>query len=549
MEAPRPARSSAAAPTKPKTAHSELARVRDQILYEWLQDDPSKGRDLGMHELDGKVGVYTKDAIEKRVERMKKHRAELASLDRAALTPDEAIDVAILMKQIDLFLFRSVDLAEWSHDPQFYGDIFGVNAYLDRDYAPLAERAKALLSHEKAALAQAPNVTLNLTSPLSRAIVETSIKVYKGYVEYLKGDVARQLKGVGDAAFQEDLGKTNEALAAKAQEIVDHLVKELPKADDKSHVLGPERYKKLLLVQEGLDIPLAQFKAMGEKNLLENKKAYLIQQPKAKVSRPRAEELLETAGKLVQSSRDFIVKKDLVTIPSADKAVVKETPPFMRWNGAFLNAAGPFEKAATTAFYYITLPDPSWTKKEQEEYVMNRGVLQATSVHEVYPGHFLQGQWERRAPTTVQAMFGSYSFVEGWAHYVEQMMVEEGFGADDPQNRLGQLNDALLRNCRYLVSVGIHTEGMTLEQAQARFQNDCFQTKATAREQAMRGTFDPGYFAYTLGKLQILELRDEAKKKLGARFSLKRFHDALLAHGSTAISLIRDRVLSDLGVK
>jgi uncharacterized protein (DUF885 family) len=228
---------------------------------------------------------------------------------------------------------------------------------------------------------------------------------------------------------------------------------------------------------------------------------------------------------------------------------LKETPPFMRWNSAFLNPPGPFEKAATTAFYYITMPDPTWPKKEQEEYIMLKGILLSTTVHEVYPGHFLQGQWERRSPTTVQAMFGSYSFIEGWAHYAEQMMIEEGFGADDPQNKLGQLSDALLRNCRYVASLGIHTEGMTLDQAAKRFQTDCFQDKATAREQAVRGTFDPGYFAYTLGKIQILELRDEAKKKLGDKFSLKKFHDAVLAHGSPAIPLIRERVLAQLGAK
>jgi len=251
----------------------------------------------------------------------------------------------------------------------------------------------------------------------------------------------------------------------------------------------------------------------------------------------------------MDSSREFILKKDLVTLPTSDKAVIKETPPFMRWNSAFLNPPGPFEKNATTAFYYITMPDPTWSKKDQEGYIMQKGILLSTTVHEVYPGHFLQGQWERRAPTTVQATFGSYSFIEGWAHYIEQMMIEEGFGAEDTQNHLGQLSDALLRNCRYVVSLGIHTEGMTLDQAAKRFQTDCFQDKATAREQAARGTFDPGYFAYTLGKIQILELREEVKKKLGDRFSLKKFHDALLSHGSPALPLIRDRVLMQLGAK
>jgi uncharacterized protein (DUF885 family) len=217
----------------------------------------------------------------------------------------------------------------------------------------------------------------------------------------------------------------------------------------------------------------------------------------------------------------------------------------MRWNAAFLDSPGPYEPKATTAFYYITLPDPKWSKKERDDYIPPHGILRATTVHEVYPGHFLQAQWIRKAPTRVQKVLGSYSFVEGWAHYVEQMMIEEGFGAD-PQSRIGQLSDALLRNCRMVVSLGVHAENMTLAQAEKRFMRDCKQDRATARQQAARATFDPGYFAYTLGKIQILQLRDEARKKLGAKFSLQRFHDALLSHGSPPVPLIRDRVLKDL---
>jgi uncharacterized protein (DUF885 family) len=218
----------------------------------------------------------------------------------------------------------------------------------------------------------------------------------------------------------------------------------------------------------------------------------------------------------------------------------------MRWNSAFLNMPGPFD-SAKQAFYYITLPDPSWPEKEQREYIPAKGTLMATTVHEVWPGHFLHGLWIRRAPTRVQKMVDAYSFTEGWAHYSEQLMVEQGFGAGDPQNQLGQLSDALLRNCRFVVSIGIHAEGMTLERAAERFEKDCYQDKATARQQAVRGTFDPGYFAYTLGKLQILQLRGELQQELGDRFVLQRFHDALLSHGAPPVALIADRVKRDLG--
>ena len=285
---------------------------------------------------------------------------------------------------------------------------------------------------------------------------------------------------------------------------------------------------------------------MGEKNLEANKKAFEELRKTAKFTRPHASELLASATRLMDSSRNFMIEKKIVTLPTEDQAILKESPPYRQWNSAFLDPPGPFETAKLNAFYYLTMPDPSWKKKEQEEYIMTYGILLSTTVHEVYPGHFLQGLWSKAAPTRAQKSFGSYSFIEGWAHYTEEMMIAEGYGAEDPQNRLGQLSDALLRNCRFVVSVGVHTQGMSLPDAEKRFMADCFQDRATAREQATRAAFDPGYFAYTLGKIQILELREEAKKAMGARFTLQRFHDALLSHGSPPVALIRARVLDEL---
>lgn len=541
---PAPPKPSAAA--KPAAEPSPFARIRDRILDQWIEDDPSFGRSLGLHASDGKIADYSAKAIAARLTRAGQQRSELAAVDRASLSPDEALDLALMLREIDVLLFHQQDLAEWQRKPQFYAELFSVNDYLDRDYAPIEERAERLLAHEKAALAQVAHVRENLVSPLSRPIVETAIRIYKGFAEYLRGDVVRLLRGVGSPALQEEIAKTNEKLAAEAQSLAAHLKSaELPKADE-SHILGVERFRKLLLVQEGLTTPLGELKKIGEENLAENKRAYEALAPKVKLTRPKPQALLDEGTRMLEAARKYIVDKNLATIPSDERAVVKETPPFMRWNMAFINPPGPFEPKATTAFYYVTRPDPSWTKKEQDDYLMSFGTLLATTVHEVYPGHFLQHLWADRAPTRAQKMLGAYSFMEGWAHYGEQMMIEEGFGAEDPQNRLGQLSDALLRNCRVVVSFGVHTEKMSMAEAARRFVADCHQDKATAREQAARAAFDPWYFAYTLGKLQILALRDEAKRMLGPKFSLQRFHDALLAHGSPPVSLIRERVLHDV---
>jgi uncharacterized protein (DUF885 family) len=535
-----------------KRTVSAFAALRDRILDRWLADDPSLGRSAGLHEYDGKVADYSAAGIAARLARVEKERAELAAVDPRKLSADEALDLALLLQRADMTLFQGRDLETFRRSPQAYEELFSVNLYLDRDYAPVAERAERLLAHEEAALAQVPNIAKNLMSPLSKPVAETSVKIFKGYADYLRNDVRKQLDGVGSPAFREKLATVNEALAAAATGLSEHLAKVEVKKGDSSHVLGPERYRKLLEVQEGLHISLAELAKMGEDNLAVNKKAYdALLKKKVKLLPTKQDALFADAARLTATSRQFVVDKKLVTIPTDDQAIVKESPPFMRWNSAFLDPPGVFEKKQLPGFYYITLPDPTWSKKEQEDYLTPHGILLSTTIHEVYPGHFLQGQWAKLAPTRVQKLLTSYSFVEGWAHYGEQMMIEEGFadtqGTASDESRLGQLSDALLRNCRVVVSLGLHTQKMTLAQAEKRFIQDCHQDTATAREQAVRGTFDPGYFAYTLGKIQILALRDEAKKKLGSKFSLQRFHDALLAHGSPPVPLIRERVLHEIG--
>jgi uncharacterized protein (DUF885 family) len=504
------------------------------------------GRTAGLHRYDGRVGDYSAKGIAARLARVEQDRAELLAVDRSALSPDEALDLGLCLQRADLALFWGKEMESQRRSPQFYEELFAVNVYLDRDYAPIAERADRLLAHEEAALAQVPHIAENLASPLSRAVAETAVKVFTGYADYLRNDVPKQLEGVGDAGFRARLSRANEALAGAAAKLAAQLAA-LAKNGDDSHVLGPQRYQKLLAAQEGFHLPLAVLGQMGEENLAANKKAFEERvRAKVKLTPTRKEALFDEAARLTAAARRFVADKHIVTIPTEEQAVVKETPPFMRWNSAFLDAPGAFEDKPLRAFYYVTLPDPAWPKKEQEEYLAPHGILLSTTIHEVYPGHFLQGQWQKRAPTRAQKLLTSYSFVEGWAHYGEQVMIEEGFGGGDPEARLGQLSDALLRNCRVVVSLGVHTARMSLADAERRFVDDCHQDKATAREQAARAAFDPGYFAYTLGKMQILALRDEAKKLLGARFSLQRFHDALLSHGAPPVPLIHDRVLHDL---
>lgn len=534
------------APAAAEDPSARASRSFDAILDDLLADDPAWGRMLGLHAYDGRVTAYSASSIADRIARLRRARSTLLAIQQTQLNADAALDAALLRSSVEGYLFQYDAWDQWRKNPLFYQTLFGVNDYLDRDYAPLPERARKLVEHEEAALREVEHVLENLVPPLPRPIVETAIKVYAGYAEYLRGDVVQLLAGVGDAAFQQRFAKVNAALAARAEAISSRLERvELPRGDT-GYALGEQRYLDFVRIQEGLELPLPEFARMAEADLSANKLAYEQLARKVAQTRPSATELLPAASRMTDAARAFLAQRQLVTMPEARPPVVRETPPFMRWNQAFLVASGPFERAGLESYYYITLPDPAWPKPKQHEYLMTHGTLVSTTVHETYPGHFLQGAWTRLAPTRVQKAVTSYSFSEGWAHYVEQLMVDEGFEQERPETRLGQLSDALLRDCRFVVSIGLHTANLSLADAERRFVHDCHQDQASAHEQAVRGTFDPGYFAYTLGKLQILALRQRAQQRLGPRFTLKGFHDALLAHGTSAVPLIQERVLAEL---
>lgn len=541
--------SDASRPDGPRTGGDRAAAADPQSLMRaMIAQTPSTGRELGMHEYDGKIADHSEAGIRARIAFLEDARARLEALG-PGVTPDAELDRRLALQAAEEDLFELTELETWRTRPDFYGELFGVDAYIVRDYAPLEQRAAAMLGHLRAAKPQVAHIRRNLRSPLSQPVVKTAIDIYQGHAEYLRGDVQTFLAKVADPQLRAAAQAAALSMAAEAEAIGRHLEQvELPRADQ-SHVLGRERYERLLQVQEALTTPIEELEKMAAEDLARNKAAWEALAPTVEVGRPTAGNLMVSARKVVADSRTFMLDKKIVTMPGEDAVKVEETPPFMRWNSAFLNGPGPFDAATLPAYYYITLPDPKWPAHEQEAYVMTWGDLIATSVHEVFAGHYVQGLWQRNAPTFVQKVTWSYSFGEGWAHYVEQMMVDEGFGAADPQTRLGQLGNALLRNCRFVASIGIHVRGMSVEEAKRRFVEDCKQSEPEARQQAVRGTFDPGYFAYTLGKLQILQLREEARQKLGARFHLGRFHDALLAHGAPPVPLIRDRVLEAIGAR
>jgi uncharacterized protein (DUF885 family) len=542
-----PAPEQVAAPPAALPPPLDFARTRDEVMAWWLADSPARARQAGMHDFDGKVDDVSPAAFERRIARLRQFARDLARIAREAppANPDDRLDLAILQHMIDEAAFFTDDRQEHRKHPGIYMNAFSVEPYL-ADELPLAERARHVVAHNKAALAQVPHAGGHLSSgPLSKAIARAEGAMLRGFAGFVRKDLPAAFAALTDPALLAEVQTSSAALA----DGVDHLamlVKRWETEGDDSHILGVEKYRKLLRVQEGYTGSLADFKRLAEEDLVRNRLAYDRARKGVKVTRPAANRLLATATQMMRMARDFVRKKDIVTLPTDELPVVRESPPYMRWNGASILASGPFAKSRW-AYFNITLPDPKWPRKEQLAYIPTHGSLLAASVvHEAIPGHFVQFRFRDRAPTRLQRMAWNYSFIEGWAHYAEQMMIDEGLGGRDPQYRVGVLADALRRDCRVLASIGLHTEGMTLPEAERLFRERCDQDPATARQQAERGTFDPGYFAYTFGKLQIMALREEARRELGARFSLGRFHDALLSHGAVPLPLLRERVLADL---
>jgi hypothetical protein len=530
------------------SAPSASARC-DAILNAYRNASPGSARLLGMHAYDGRVGDYSRAGIERRITAAKHDVAELDAIDRRALTPDGALDVDMLRWALQEELFNLEERALWKTDPAYYIELFAVNDYADREGAPVRVRLERLLKHEEAALREVPHIYENLRPPLSTPVAAVAADRFAGYATYLRDTVpARMLEGA-DAPTRARFDKANGALAAEATRLTNWLKKDVVPHGDNSHVLGRARFEKLVALYAGKPIPLATFKAMGEADLAKNRAAYDALEKNPKPRRPNEAEYLEAASRITEDARAFVLEHGLVTLASNERVVVRETPPYMRYNQGWTETYGPFETENRQSFYDITLPDPSWPADKREGYISGYGDLRVSAAHEVYPGHCTQIRMLDHAPTRVQKSLISFTFHEGWGHYVEQMMVDEGFGKEDPETRQAQLEEALLRDCRVIVAVGMHSEGMSVADGEERFVHACAQERAVAHEQALRAAFHPWYFAYTLGKLQILELREEARAKLGVRFSLRRFHDALLSHGEPPVSLLRDRVLSDLGAR
>ncbi len=556
------------------TADADYEAVAEEYIKGYLAARPLQGTALGLHEYDGKITDYSRLALDAELSRLRRFDDRLNKFDSTKLSPRQSIDLRILQAAVKRDLFEMQDMSVFERNPMVYARAADVNVYIKRNFAPLEDRVRSLVAIES----QIPNILIaartNLNETLPRPFVELAIQIARGSADFLKKDLVAAVSGLKDeqlrAAFQEANRKAANALTDYAAWLERE---KLPKAS-LEFALGEEKFRRFLAQTELVDLPpqkileigLAQLKAEQEAFA---KAAKTIDPDKSPIEvfrqiqseHPTPENLIPDVAKNLDKIRKYVSSHHLVGIPSDVRAKVKETPQYLRATSfASMDTPGPFEKRATEAYYYVTPTENDWPEKQKEEWLtaFNYYTSDVVSIHEAYPGHYVQFlRLNASSVSKVEKIFGSYAFIEGWAHYCEKMMLDEGYGsptAETPSEedakraakyRMAQADEALLRLCRLCVSIKMHTEKMSIEEATKFFQDNCYYEEKPARQEAMRGTFDPGYLNYTLGKLQILKLRDDYKAQQGDEFSLEKFHNALLNHGMPPIRLLREIMLTD----
>jgi uncharacterized protein (DUF885 family) len=548
-------------------AGKTFEQVAEEFLQGYLNWRPQAAVALGFHEYDGKIADFSKNSLDAEVNRLKDYDQKLARIDTNSLDKKMFYDYRILRLAIKNELFNFEDFKVYSRNPMTYAGLLDVNLYIKRNYAPLEQRLKAIISVEK----QTPSIVAagkeNLDDSLPKPYVETAIAIAGGTVDFLKGDLLVALKEVKNDSLMSQFRTANDSAISSLQSFISWLQTEkLPKANNK-YAIGRENYQKMLLYNEDITLSPEKILELGLTELKKeqqrfNNAAKIIDPSKKPIDvyhaiqekeHPTAENLIPEAKKHLEMIRQFLIDKNIVTMPSEVRVEVKETPQYARATStASMDVPGPFEKA-TEAYYYITPVDPKWTAQQKKDWLTQFDYFTTdnVTVHEAYPGHYTQFlHLNASAATKIEKIFGSYAFIEGWAHYCEPMMIDQGWGnnGDSVQAakyRLAQSGDALLRICRLCVSVNMHCHGMTVDEATKFFMDNWYQGDKPSRQEATRGTFDPGYLFYTVGKLEILKLRDDYKKQEGSNFSLKKFHDQVLDHGMPPIRFLREQLLND----
>jgi uncharacterized protein (DUF885 family) len=550
----------APASTSTSPPPDDFSRLVDAYFDAKFTFEPTNGTSVGLHQYDRAFEDLSAATVEARAAEVRGFVARLEKLAPERLAAGEALDRAFLISQARAELFDLETRESWRHNPMGYAHLPGesIDALIKRAFAPEADRLRSVVARLKAIPRFYEVAKTNLDNPAPEHTA-LAIRMAKGSIAFFEKSAPKWAATTGaDSALMAAFTAANGAALAATRAFADWLERDLRPRSKGAFALGEEKYRTMLRHQEMVETPLPELLAMGEAQLEKDRAAFVAtaaaiapgqsptQVAAAFVSEhPKAADLLTSVARDLEAARRFATEKKLVTFPAETRPRVIETPSYARAAiFAAMDTPGPFEAPGLDAFYWVTPVEPDWTPEHVEEHLrmFNRYTTAIINVHEAYPGHFLQFLYMPRIQSKVRKLLYATSNVEGWAHYTEQMMVDEGFGDGNPRVRLAQLQEALLRDCRFVAAIKLHTQGMTVEQATTLFIERGLQEPANAREEAMRGTYDPMYLAYTLGKLQILALRERYLARPG--HGLRDFHDAFVAQGGLPVAFVEKLILT-----
>jgi uncharacterized protein (DUF885 family) len=542
----------------------------DQVYFHY---GPTGGTLAGYHQYDARLEDYSRKSIDAEIAALKvfEKRVEAIHPDAAAADFVPRSDREMVLANIRSELLTLEVIRPWEKNADNYSGTCANGAFtlMERKFASPDERLRSLIARERQMPAVLADARVNLKNP-PRIFTEIAIEQLPDIVSFFEHDVPLAFADAKDPALKAEFAQTNTAVIAALNGYLGWLKTDLLPRSNGDFRIGAETFSKKLHDDEMVDLPLDKLLELGWADMRKNqaqfnqiaKELEPAKEPRAVVEElgekhPEPDELLNSFRATFDGLVSFIRSHHIVTIPSDVRPILEETPPFMRaTTTASMDTPGPFETHATEAYFNVTLPDPSMTPAQVEGYMhsFNVGTVISTAVHEAYPGHYIQFLWVQQAPSRVRKLLGCNTNAEGWAHYTEQMMLDEGYGqpgtgAKDEREakfmRLGQLQDALLRNARFIVGIQMHTGTMSFKEAEEFFQKEGYQSKESAVVETKRGAGDPTYLYYTLGKLEIMKLREDVKKKQGAGFSLEEFHNNFLRQGFPPIKIVREAMLGD----
>ncbi|MFP5205482.1 MAG: DUF885 domain-containing protein [Acidobacteriota bacterium] len=563
-----------AAKADPPDWKQQFAKVSDEYFNQvYFRYAPSTATTTGFHQYDNQLEDYSRKTIEEQIAALKQFEGRIEAIQpdhsRADFVPRS--DREIVLSNIRSQLLTLQTIRPWQKNADNYSSTCanGVFVLMERNFAPVDDRLRSAIAREKQMPALLAAARVNLQNP-PQIFTQIAIEQLPDIISFFQNDVPQAFAGAQDPALKTEFAKSNAAVVASLTDYLAWLKTDLLPRSHGDFRIGADAFRKKLEYDEMVDIPLDKLLQIGWADLRRNQaqfkqvaaeldpgkdpRAVLLELGK---DHPAPDQLIPTFRDTFTSLIAFIRSHHIVTIPSDVEPVVEETPPFMRaTTTASLDPPGPFETHSTTAYFNVTLPDPTWTPAEVDGYMhsFNIGTVISTAVHETYPGHYVQFLWLPQAPSKVRKILGANTDIEGWAHYCEQMMLDQGYGQpgvgaknerESKLLRLGQLQDALLRDARFVVGIEMHTGNMTLAQAEEFFQKEGYQSKEVAVVETKRGAGDPTYLYYTLGKLEILKLRADVEKREGAKFSLEKFHDDFLRQGFPPVKIVREAMLGD----